>query len=148
MRGSANPLVVILLVAGLASAILGEVADAAIIGGIVLLSAGINFWQTFRSERAVTRLQEQVAPTATVLRDGAVGGAVRAARSSSGDVVRLSAGDLVPADARLLDADDLHVQQAALTGESLPAEKSRRRGTAVIDRRRIRPTSSSSARRS
>jgi Mg2+-importing ATPase len=64
VRSAANPLVVILLVAGAASAFLGEVTDAAIIGGIVLMSAGINFWQTFRSERAVRRLQEQIAPTA------------------------------------------------------------------------------------
>ena len=71
VRGSANPLVVILLVAGGASAFLGEVADAAIIGAIVLLSAGLNVWQTFRSGRAVERLREQIAPTATVRRDGA-----------------------------------------------------------------------------
>ncbi len=123
MRGSANPLVVILLIAGLASAILGEVTDAAIIGGIVFLSGGINAWQTFRSQRAVSRLREQVAPTATVLRDGLW---VERPRRNIvvGDIIRLGAGDLVPADARLLTAVDLHVRQAALTGESVPAEKS------------------------
>jgi Mg2+-importing ATPase len=122
LRASANPLVIILLVAGTASAFLGEVTDAAIIGVIVFLSAGINFWQTFRSERAVKRLQEQIAPTATVRRDEAW---VELPRRQVvvGDIVRLSAGDLVPADARLIEASDLHVQQAALTGESLPAEK-------------------------
>ena len=118
----ANPLIVILLVAGAASAFLGDVVDAAIIGGIVLLSAGLNFWQTYRSERAVRRLQERIAPTATVLRDGLWLELPRR-ELVIGDVIRLSAGDLVPADARLLEADDLHVQQAALTGESLPAEK-------------------------
>ncbi len=123
IRGSANPLVIILLIAGLASAFLGEVTDAAIIGGIVFLSGGINAWQTFRSQRAVSRLREQVAPTATVLRDGVW---VERPRRDIvvGDIVRLGAGDLVPADARLLTAVDLHVQQAALTGESVPAEKS------------------------
>jgi P-type Mg2+ transporter len=122
VRSAANPLVVILLVAGAASAFLGEVTDAAIIGGIVLMSAGINFWQTFRSERAVRRLQEQIAPTACVFRDGR---RTEVPRRSivTGDVVLLAAGDLVPADARLIEAHDLHVQQAALTGESLPAEK-------------------------
>ena len=122
LRASANPLVLILLFAGTASAFLGEVTDAVIIGVIVSLSAIINFWQTFRSERAVKRLQEQIAPTATVRRDGAW---VELARRQLvlGDLVRLSAGDLVPADARLIEASDLHVQQAALTGESLPAEK-------------------------
>src|SRR5215813_10737671 len=68
---SANPLVLILLVAAAASAFLGEIANAAIIGGIVVLSAGLNFWQTMRSERAVSRLREQIAPTATVRRDAA-----------------------------------------------------------------------------
>ncbi|WP_277957953.1 magnesium-translocating P-type ATPase [Anaeromyxobacter oryzisoli] len=122
LRASANPLVIILLVAGAASAFLGEVTDAAIIGAIVILSAGINFWQTFRSERAVKRLQERVAPTATVRRDGAWVELLRR-QIVVGDIVRLSAGDLVPADARLVEASDLHVQQAALTGESLPVEK-------------------------
>src|SRR5689334_10182269 len=70
LRASANPLILILLVAGAASAFLGDVTSALIIGGIVFISAGINFWQTFRSERAVKQLQSQVAPTATVRRDG------------------------------------------------------------------------------
>jgi Mg2+-importing ATPase len=122
LRTVVNPLVVILLSAGTASAFLGQVGDAVIIGGIVLLSSGLNFWQTYRSERAVKRLQGQIAPTATVLRDGAW---VELNRRELvvGDVIRLCAGDLVPADARLFEGDDLHVQQAALTGESMPAEK-------------------------
>jgi Mg2+-importing ATPase len=128
LRAVVNPLVVILLVAGTASAFLGQVGDAAIIGAIVLLSSGLNFWQTFRSERAVKRLQEQIAPTATARRDG-VWVQVRRRQIVVGDVVRLAAGDLVPADVRLFEADDLHVQQAALTGESLPAEKGATEGT-------------------
>ncbi len=119
---SANPLTVILLVAGGASAFLGNVTSAAIIGGIVLLSAGINVWQGLRSERAVRRLQAEIAPTATVLRDG-VWRELPRREVVPGDVVRLGAGDLVPADARLVEADDLRVQQSALTGESLPVEK-------------------------
>ena len=67
----ANPLVVILLIAGTASAFLGEVGNASIIFAIVILSGAINAWQTLRSERAVERLQRQVAPTARVRRDGA-----------------------------------------------------------------------------
>ncbi len=122
LRAIVNPLVVILLIAGTASAFLGQVGDAGIIGGIVLLSSGLNFWQTFRSERAVKRLQQQIAPTASVRRDGAWREVARR-EIVVGDVIRLAAGDLVPADARLLETDDLHVLQAALTGESLPAEK-------------------------
>jgi Mg2+-importing ATPase len=123
LRASANPLVVILVVAGIAAAFLGDVADSAIIGAIVFLSAAINFWQTFRSERAVERLREGIAPTATVRRDG-VWKELPRREVVEGDVIQLRAGDLVPADARLVDATDLHVHQAALTGESMPAEKS------------------------
>ncbi|WAM22907.1 magnesium-translocating P-type ATPase [Myxococcus sp. NMCA1] len=122
LRALANPLVIILLVAGTASAYLGEVSDALIIGGIVLLSAGINAWQTLRSEQAVKHLQASIAPTATAMRDGAW---VEVPRQDivAGDLIHLSAGDLVPADARLVEATDLHVMQSSLTGESLPAEK-------------------------
>lgn len=122
VRSAANPLVVILLAAGTASAFVHEPVDAALIGVIVLLSAALNIWQTVRSERAVSRLQQQIAPMATVLRDGMW---IEQPRKQLvvGDLIRLSAGDMVPADARLVEANDLHVQQAALTGESLPAEK-------------------------
>ncbi len=117
-----NPLVLILLIAAAASAFLGEAVDAAIIAIIVLLSAAIDVSQTYHSQRAIKQLRERVAPTATVLRDGEWK-EVRRREVVPGDIVRLSAGDLVPADGRLLIARDLYVQQAALTGESLPVEK-------------------------
>jgi Mg2+-importing ATPase len=122
VRAAGNPLVIILLIAGAASAFLGEVTEATLIAGIVLLSSGINVWQTLRSQRAVASLQADIAPTATVLRDGEW---IELPRRDvvAGDIVRLGAGDLVPADARLVTTDDLHVQQAALTGESFPVEK-------------------------
>ncbi len=118
-----NPLTLILLSAAVAAAFVGQVGDAAIIVGIVTLSTSLNFWQTFRSQRAVKELQRGVAPTALVLRDGV---ACRLPREQLvvGDVIRLAAGALVPADARIIEARDLHVQQSALTGESLPVEKS------------------------
>jgi Mg2+-importing ATPase len=118
----ANPLTLILLIAAIVSALTGDAVDAGIIGIIVLLSGAIDFNQTYRSQRAVEQLRDQVAPTATVLRGGAWK-EIRRRDVVPGDVFRLSAGDLVPADARLLIARDLYVQQAALTGESLPAEK-------------------------
>src|SRR5271166_4807247 len=65
-----NPLVLILVIAAVASAFLGEKVDAGIIGVIVLLSAAMDLGQTYRSQRAIKQLQEQVAPTATVMRDG------------------------------------------------------------------------------
>jgi P-type Mg2+ transporter len=117
-----NPLVAILLLASVVSALLGELINAAIIVAILLSSAALNFIQTYRSRRAAERLRQEVAPTATVCRDGRW---VTLPRKEvvPGDLIRLLAGDLVPADARLLATQDLHVQQAALTGESLPVEK-------------------------
>ncbi len=117
-----NPLAILLLIASGVSAFLGEGISAAVIVTIVLLGAGINFLQTFRSQRWVDRLRAQVAPTATVLRDGQWQ-EIHRHDVVPGDIIRLSAGDLVPADARLIESRDLYVQQAALTGESVPAEK-------------------------
>ncbi|HEU5422479.1 MAG TPA: magnesium-translocating P-type ATPase, partial [Nitrolancea sp.] len=118
----ANPLVAILLIASVVSAVLGEVANAVIITVIVVLSVVLDFVQSFRSQRAAERLRASVAPLATALRDGRW--ITLAPRELvEGDIIALKAGDLVPADARLLESRDLHVQQAALTGEALPVEK-------------------------
>jgi P-type Mg2+ transporter len=117
-----NPLVLILLVASAVSAWLGEDVDAGIIVTIVMLSVTVNFWQSYRSQLAADRLRASVAPTATALRDGSWQ-EIPLRQLVQGDVVRLSAGDLVPADARLLDSRDLSVQQSLLTGESLTADK-------------------------
>jgi Mg2+-importing ATPase len=117
-----NPLVVILLIASGIAGVLGEVVNAIIIGVVVLLSIALNFFQAARSQRAADRLRAQVAPTATVMRDGAWQELPRR-EIVPGDLIHLGAGDLIPADARLIEAHDLHVQQAALTGESLPVEK-------------------------
>jgi P-type Mg2+ transporter len=117
-----NPLVAILLLAAAISAILGDPINASIIVIIVLFSNILNFVQAYQSQLVVEKLRADVAPTATVLRDGAW---IERPRSDlvPGDLIRLAAGDLVPADARLVLATDLHVQQAALTGESLPVDK-------------------------
>jgi P-type Mg2+ transporter len=117
-----SPLVVILLIAAIISAFLGEKADATIIAVIVLLSTAVDLAQAFRSQSAVEKLRAQVALTATVLRDGEWKELPRR-EIVRGDLVRLSAGDLVPADAHLVTARDLYVQQSALTGESLPTDK-------------------------
>ncbi len=103
LAGLANPLALILLVAGVVSGLLGEVVNAVLIITLVLLSVAVNFAQTYRSQKTVLRLRNSVAPTATVLRDG-VWRELGRRELVPGDVVRLSAGDLVPADARLLEA--------------------------------------------
>ena len=104
------------------SAALGEVINASIIVAMVLLSVALNFIQTYRSQKAVDSIRKEVAPTANVLRDGKWSEIPRR-EIVPGDVIKVGAGDLVPADAELLQTRDLHVQQAALTGESLPVEK-------------------------
>jgi P-type Mg2+ transporter len=118
----ANPLVIILLIASVVSAFVGEVVNASIIAVMVVVSIVINFVQTWHSQRAAERLRGQVAPKASILRDGKWS-ELPWREIVPGDVFKLSAGDLVPADARLLQSKDLHVNQAALTGESLPVEK-------------------------
>ncbi|HEU5249867.1 MAG TPA: magnesium-translocating P-type ATPase [Thermoanaerobaculia bacterium] len=119
----ANPLILILLAASVLSAALGQITNALLIGTMVLLSVSLNFLQTYRSHRAVESLRASVAPMATALRDGEWTALPRR-ELVVGDVVRLAAGDLVPADGRLLEAAHVYVQEAALTGESMPAEKS------------------------
>jgi P-type Mg2+ transporter len=122
-----NPLAAILLLAAIISGFLGQTADAAIIIVVVVLGNLINFFQTYRSQAAAERLRQQVLPTATVLRDGQWQELPRQMVVPD-DIIRLAAGDLVPADSVLLEAKDLHVQQAALTGESFPAEKDAAKG--------------------
>jgi P-type Mg2+ transporter len=117
-----QPLVAVLLVAAVISAVLGDMVNASIIVVMVLGSIGLDFVQTRRSQQAAERLRSSVAPTVTVLRDGQWLECPRR-ELVPGDVIALSAGNLVPADAQLLQAKDLHVQQAALTGESMPVEK-------------------------
>jgi len=122
LRFFANPLVIILLAASLISFVLGEKVNALIVISIVLLSVLMNFYQAFQARHAVEELRRQVASTAAVVRDGKEQ-ELPLAGIVPGDIVKLNAGDLVPADCRLLDAKDLHVRESALTGESLPVEK-------------------------
>ena len=117
-----SPLVIILLFAGIASGFFGEIVNAMIIFSIVIFSIVLDFYQENKAERAAEMLRQRVATTATVLRDG-VKKEVRLAEIVPGDIIYLSAGDIVPADARVLRAKDLFVDQSALTGESLPVEK-------------------------
>jgi len=117
-----NPLVIILLIAGLISGFFGEIPSATIVFSIVILSVVLDFYQESKAERAAEMLKERVTTTATVLRDG-VKHEVRLPEIVPGDIIYLSAGDIVPADARLINAKDLFVNQSALTGESFPVEK-------------------------
>ena len=117
-----NPLVLVLLMAAGISALTGDLTGALIIGAIVLMSVTLDFVQAYRAWRAAEQLALKVAVTASVLRDGQTC-ELPVTQLVPGDVVLLSAGCLVPADARLVEANDFFVNQAQLTGEPFPVEK-------------------------
>ncbi|SFQ60490.1 Mg2+-importing ATPase [Variovorax sp. OK605] len=117
-----NPLVLVLLAASAISAATGDAANAIIIALMVLLSVILDFVQEHRAGSAAKKLRASVALQARVLRDGAQL-ELSVAALVPGDIVLLSAGDRVPADARLLQARDFFVNQSLLTGESSPVEK-------------------------
>ena len=117
-----NVLILILLVAVGLSAFLGHTLEAVVISVILLFAVLLGFVQEYRAERAIEGLRRMAAPVATALRDGDEQD-VAARELVPGDVVRLEAGARVPADARVLEAVNLKVEEAALTGESLPVGK-------------------------
>jgi Ca2+-transporting ATPase len=119
-----NFLIIILLVAVALSAVMGEVADAIVIFAIVLFAAGLSFIQEYRAERAMEALKRMAAPMASVLRDG-MEIEVPARDLVPGDIILLRTGDKIPADARLIEAINLKTDEASLTGESVPVEKTR-----------------------
>jgi Mg2+-importing ATPase len=118
-----SPLLILLLLAATASYLVGERADAVIIGIIVAVSVGLGVSNEYRAERAADLLHDQVRRRATVVRDGAPA-RVDVADLVPGDVVLLRLGDIVPADVRLLDTTGLACDESVLTGESMPVAKS------------------------
>ena len=117
-----NVLIVILLVATVLSAFLGHAVEAITIAVIVLFAVILGFTQEFRAERAIQALRRMAAPLASVFRDGREV-EVPARDLVPGDVILLRAGDRVPADVRLVEAVNLKIDEAVLTGESLAVEK-------------------------
>jgi len=117
-----NPLVIVLLVASGLSAATGDVASFVIVISIVTASITLDFIQEVRAQNAVEALRRSVAVQATVRRDGK-NLSIPIDQLVPGDIVELIAGDLVPADSRLLESRDLFVNEALLTGEAYPAEK-------------------------
>ena len=117
-----NVLIYVLLFAAALAAALGHGVDAAVIVAVVLANAGIGFVQEGRAERALDAIKDMIAPRAAVLRDGQRL-TVAADEVVPGDLVLIEAGDRVPADLRLVRARALRIDEAALTGESVPVEK-------------------------
>ena len=118
-----NPLVIQLLIIATVSYIMNDIRSTVVVGGMVFLSVFLSYIQEARSSRAVEKLQKLVTTTVTVLRDGKESD-VPLEEVVPGDVVILAAGSLIPADLRILSAKDFFVTQSALTGESMPVEKS------------------------
>src|SRR5262252_3909664 len=112
----------VLIGAALISVALGEVVDGIAILTIVVLNAVLGFFQEYRAERAVAALARLTAPRARVVRGGHAA-VIAAAEVVRGDILLLDAGDLVAADARLVEASALRTNEAPLTGESQPVEK-------------------------
>jgi Mg2+-importing ATPase len=117
-----SPLIIILLFAAGISAYFGESTNALIVGVMVLVSVILDFFEEHSANNAAEKLKEKVSSTATVIRAG-VKKEIKASEICQGDIIFLSSGDLIPADARVIEADDFFVNQSALTGESFPREK-------------------------
>ena len=120
-----NLMILVLLAAAVVSAFLGEVPDAIIIFAVILLNAVMGTVQEARAEAALDALKKMAAPGANVIRGGCIA-FVKATELVPGDIVLLEAGDHVPADIRLIETASLKIEEAPLTGESVPVEKDAR----------------------
>jgi P-type Mg2+ transporter len=117
-----SPLVIILLIAGIITGALGEYANTTIILTIIFVSVILDYYQESKAEKAAQLLKQKVTTTGTVLRDN-VKQEIKIPEIVPGDIIYLSAGDIAPADSRVLSAKDLFINQSSLTGESFPVEK-------------------------
>ncbi len=115
-------MVIVLIVAALISAVIGDVKDMIAILAIVILNAVLGFVQEYRAEQAMAALKKMSAPVVKVRRDGHVV-EIKSVELVPGDIILLEVGDAIPADGRLINATNLKVQEASLTGESIPVEK-------------------------
>ncbi len=127
LKQMTDPMIIILLVAALISGVLavmeGEsLTDVVIILAVVLINAVLGVYQENKAEKAIEALQEMSAATSKVLRDGKIV-SIRSEELVVGDVVLLEAGDAVPADGRILESASMKIEEAALTGESVPVNK-------------------------
>lgn len=117
-----DPMIIVLIVAAVISGIVGEIADTFIIMMVVLLNAVLGVLQEGKAEKAIEALQKMASPYSRVRRNGQVI-QVKSAEIVPGDIVLIEAGDAIPADMRIIEASSLKIEEASLTGESVPSEK-------------------------
>lgn len=123
----ANPLVFILVLAAAVALLAGETIDTLVIAGVIILNTAIGFFQEYRAETAIRALRERAAPKAEVIRRckdrDCADLSIPTAEVVPGDVIVFDTGDRIPADARIFEAAALEIDEAMLTGESLPSAK-------------------------
>lgn len=115
-------LVVILIIAAFISIFVGEIRDATVIFAVVIINAALGIYQEGRAEKSLDALKKMTSPTAKVLREGHLL-IIPSSDLVPGDIVLLEAGDIVPSDLRLIESSNLKIEEASLTGESVPVEK-------------------------
>lgn len=115
-------LIILLILAAVASYFVGDVLDSAVILFVVVVNATVGFIQEYRAEQAMEKLKGLVSTEATVIRDGMTQ-KILASELTIGDIVIIEEGDNVPADIRLIEAYDLRIDESTLTGESIPVQK-------------------------
>ncbi len=115
-------LIYILIIAAIISFLIGHILDASIITAIIIINAGIGFFQQYKAEKAISKLKKLIVPTSRVMRNNKLK-KIPSYKLVPGDFVVLNSGDKVNADCRIIEADNLQTNEAILTGESLPVEK-------------------------
>jgi P-type Mg2+ transporter len=117
-----DPLIIILLIAAGLSGLTGSYTDSGIIILMIFLSIGMNFYQESKSSKAAEELAQKLEISSNVLRNGKIE-KIRIKYIVPGDIIEVAAGDIIPADGKIIESDDLFINESSLTGESFPVEK-------------------------
>lgn len=126
-----NPLILILMGAASISGITGEIRSTIIILTMILLSVILNFYQESKSDKAADKIARRIAINALILRDGKIQ-ELNTKYIVPGDIINLVAGDIVPADGKIISAKDFYLNESSLTGESLPTEKDEKQNSIIF----------------